>query len=76
MEVSNCDSSQRTKRSNKIYGKLPAKFAEEIPWNKLCVNLIGTYGIRHKVKKEKLHIKAVAMIHPITGWFEVVQYHD
>ena len=30
-EVSNCDTCQRTKWSNKRYGKLPAKEAEEIP---------------------------------------------
>ena len=35
-EVTNCDTFQRTKRSNIKYGKLPAKEAMEIPWNKLC----------------------------------------
>ena len=44
-EVNNCDTCQRTKRSKKKYGKLPAKSAEEIPWNKLCVGLIGPYVI-------------------------------
>ena len=39
-EVTNCDTCQRTKRSNKKWGKLPAKETEEIPCNKLCVNLI------------------------------------
>ena len=33
------------------YGKLPAKLSEEIPWNKLCVDIIGTYVIRRKEKK-------------------------
>ena len=47
-EVSNCDTCQRTKLSNKKYGTLPVKLAEEIPWNKLCVDLIGTYAIREK----------------------------
>ena len=40
-EVSNCDTCQYTKRSNIKYGKLPAYLAEEIPRNKLCVDLIG-----------------------------------
>ena len=44
-EVTNCDTCERTKRSNKKYGKLPAKLAEEIPWNKLCLDLIGPYVI-------------------------------
>ena len=31
-------------------GKLPANLAEETPWNKLCVDLIGSYKIRRKGK--------------------------
>ena len=50
-EVTNCDTCQRKKRSNKKYGKLPANLAEEIPWNKLCVGLIGPYVIRREGQK-------------------------
>ena len=50
-EVSNCDTCQRTKWSHKKYGKSPAKLAEEIPWNKICIYLIGPYVIRSKAKK-------------------------
>ena len=50
-EVINCDTYQLTKRSNKKYGKFPAKLADEIPWNKLYVDLIGPYIIQHKGKK-------------------------
>ena len=42
-EVTVCDTCQRTKRSTKKNGKLPAKLAEETPWNKLCVDLIGPH---------------------------------
>ena len=45
-EVSNCDTFQRTRWSNKKYGKLPAKSDDEIPWNTLYVYLIGPYMIR------------------------------
>ena len=75
-EVSNCDTCQRTKPSNKKYDKLPAKLAEEIPWNKICVDLIETYAIRLKGKKENLHIKSVTLTYPVTGCFEVVRYYD
>ena len=44
-EVSNHGTSQRTKLPNKEYGTLPSKLAEEIPWNKLFVDLIGPYVI-------------------------------
>ena len=44
-EVTKCDVCQRKKWSIKKYGKLPAKLAEEILWNKLWVDLIGPYKI-------------------------------
>ena len=76
IEVNNCETCQLTKLSNKKYGKLPAKLYEEIPWNKLYVDLVGHYITRIKVKKEKLHLKAVTIIDPVTGWFEITQHTD
>ena len=63
------------KTFNKEYDKLPVNMAEETPWNKLCVDLIGPYKI---CRKEKYHLilKAVTVIYPVTGWFEVTQYCD
>ena len=75
-QVSNCDTCQFTKRSNKTYGKLPAKLPEEIPCNKIYVYLIGPYVTMRKGKKENLHLKSVTMIDPVTGWFEVLRYDD
>ena len=63
------------KTTSKKNGKLPAKMAEETPWNKLCVYLIGPYKILIKVK-EPLILKEVTLIDPATRWFEVTQYHD
>ena len=57
------------------YGKLPAKLAEETPWNKLCVDIKGTYKIRRK-EKGPLILKPVTMVDPVTKWFEVTQYSD
>ena len=50
-EVTNCETFQHTKWSNKKYGKLPSKEAEEIPWNKLYVDIISTYFMSRKVHK-------------------------
>ena len=66
-EVSNCDTFQRTEISNKKCGKLPAMLAEEILQNKICVDIIGTYVIQQKGKKENLHLKSVTTIDPVTG---------
>ena len=56
-EVKHCDTFQDTKQSNIKHGKLTAKEAEEIPRNKLCMDIIFPYAIRRKVHKEKLNIK-------------------
>ena len=54
--------------SNKKNCNLPDKEAEEIPWNKICVDLIGSYVIRRKGQKEDLNLKSV-------GWFKITLYN-
>ena len=71
-EVTNCDIFVRTKLLNRKYGKLPAKKAEEIPWYRIFVDIIGTYVIRRNRRKEELHLKAVTMIDHVTVWFEIM----
>ena len=75
-DITNCDTCQCTKLPNKEYGKLPAKLAEEIPQNKLFVDLIWPYVIWQKCKKENLHLKSVAIIDIVTWWFEIEHYED
>ena len=41
-----CNNSQKNKKKTLKYGKLPAKEAEAIPWDRLSVYLIGPYKIR------------------------------
>ena len=65
-EVTNGDILQCTKRPNKKYDKLPAKLAEKIPCNELCVYIIGPYFIRRKGQKGHLHLKSIMMIDPVT----------
>ena len=67
--VTKCGVGQHTKGSTKKYGKLPEKLAEEIPWNKLFVYLVGSY----KIRRNGRILKAVTNIDPITGWFEITQ---
>ena len=56
-------------------GKLHAKLAEEIPWNKLCVDITGPYKIYRK-GRETIILKAVTIIDPITEWFEITRYNN
>jgi hypothetical protein len=70
-----CPTCQRNKRKVKKYGWLPPKEAEAIPWDKMCIDLIGPYKIRRKERKT-LECKCVTMIDPATGWFEIHQFND
>ena len=67
---SKCPTCQRTKRDTKKYGHLPPKQAESVPWEKLCVDLVGPYKIKNQAGVP-MTIHAVTMIDPATGWFEM-----
>ena len=75
-EVTNYDTCQCTKLSKIKYGKLTSNEVEEITWNKMCVDLIGTYTIQREERKLNLHLKAVTMIDPIAGWSKITQYKN
>ena len=67
---SKCDVCQRTKKVHLKYGKLPPKTAETKPWQVLCVDLIGPYNLTTR-ESMPLHIWAIMMIDPATGWLEI-----
>ena len=67
-----CHACQTCKRQRKKYGHLPPKEAESQPWEILCVDLIGTYTVRRKGKKD-LTLQCCTMTDPATGWFEIVR---
>ena len=46
-----------------------------MPWEQLCVDAIGTYEIKRRNKKT-LALKAITMIDPVKGWFEMVAVPD
>lgn len=70
-----CPLCQRNKQRQKKYGLLPPKEAEAVPWDKLCVDLIGPYKIRRRGKKFII-CRCVTMIDPATGWFEIHEYEE
>jgi transposase InsO family protein len=73
--VTTCAVCQLNKRRSKKFGHMPEKEAEAIPWDKMCIDLIGPYKIRRKGHKP-LVCRCVTMIDPATGWFEICQYDD
>ena len=52
------------------YGHLPTKEAEELPWSRVNVDLIGPYIVRTPTATHTL--RALTMIDPVTGWFEII----
>ena len=67
---SSCHSCQINKRQSIKYGKLPVKEEVYIPWEVLCVDLIGPYTIKQP-DKENITLWAITMIDPATNWFEI-----
>ena len=65
---SNCQFNQWKKEK---YGHLPPKEAEFIPWETICVDLIGTYMIHNQKEDHKL--MCMTMIDPATSWFKIMQ---
>jgi hypothetical protein len=54
------------------YGFLPLKSPGVEPWERLCVDLIGSYNRPRKGLKD-LRLHVVTIIHPATGWFVLQQ---
>ena len=69
--VSTCHACQTNKSQRKAYGHLPAKTADDKPWQTICVDLIGPYTIDTPSGTHRLH--AMTMLDPATGWFEITE---
>ena len=70
--VKHCKSCQVNKRHQIKYGKLPYKDVIEIPWNTLCVDLVGPCTLRGKDGSE-IDFMCLTMMDACTAWFEVVE---
>jgi len=66
-----CPQCQLAKPKKNKYGLLPEKDAEIIPWECVCIDLIGPYEIGKG--KNKIILHCLTMIDPATGWFEIAE---
>ena len=73
--VKSCHECQLCKNPRKNYGYIPFKEVKQTPWDTVCVNLIGPYSMTTKTERE-LHLQAMTMADPATGWFKTVEYVD
>jgi len=70
--VKSCDTCQRSKKRKRQYGKLPSKIAITVPWQCVCVDLIGPYTLKGK-DGSCLDFMCLTMIDPATSWFEMIE---
>ena len=70
-----CATCQKFKKRTRYYGKLPPKQVENlVPWDTVCVDLVGPYSIKatqlqqdNSTKEIDLKLIAMTFIDPATG---------
>jgi uracil-DNA glycosylase len=73
--VRTCPQCQKYKKVRPKYGKLPEKQAEDAkPWKRVDLDMIGPYKII--AANGNFTLRALTMIDPATGWFEVKDVPD
>ena len=70
--VKKCTICQKYKKKHKKYGKLPPKNSTMIPWDTVCVDLVGLYTVNDHTGTDHT-LMAMTFIDPATGWFEVAK---
>jgi hypothetical protein len=67
-----CKSCHVNKRRSQKYGYLPPKTVYTIPWECLCVDLIGPYTLKGKDNLQ-IDFMALTMIDPTSSWFKIAE---
>jgi hypothetical protein len=67
-----CRSCQINNRRSQKYGHLTPKTNYTIPWECLCVDLIGLYFLKGKDNLQ-IDCMALTMINPTSNWFEIAE---
>ena len=70
--VKKCTICQKYKKKKKKYGKLPPKNSTMIPWDTVCVDLVGPYTVTDHTGTDRT-LMAMTFIDPATGWFEIAE---
>ncbi|GFH50558.1 hypothetical protein CTEN210_07034 [Chaetoceros tenuissimus] len=79
-----CKTCQKFKKRNNQYGHVPPKEPEDLlPWDTLCVDLVGPYSLKAKVRQldgkvieQEIKLLAMTFVDPATGWFKWAQVID
>jgi hypothetical protein len=68
-----CKTCQINKKRSLKYGHLPSKIVLCVPWEALCVDLIGPYSTLKGKDGSSIDFMALTMIDPASSWLEVVE---
>ena len=69
--VKTCDTCQKYKKRNKIYGEAPARIEDSLPWETVAVDLVGPWPIT--VRGHLLYVHALTVIDMATTLYEIVR---
>jgi hypothetical protein len=67
-----CRYCQINNRRSQKYGYLPPKTVYTIPWECLCVGLIGPYSLKGK-ENLQIDLMALTMFDPASSWFKIAE---
>ena len=70
-----CATHQRFKKKRKKYGDLPLKDVSMIPWETICIDLVGPYTVTDKLGNDRT-LLTITFVDPATGWFEITEIPD
>ena len=63
---------QLEKRCKRKYRHLPPTTAHVIPWNQVCMDLVGPYTIKSD-NTTIMHFIRLTILDPATSWFEIME---
>eukprot|EP00957_Ditylum_brightwellii_P105566 8047462-Ditylum_brightwellii.AAC.1 len=64
--VKSCKRCQFGKQRKQKYGHVPPKIANQVPWQKVCINLIGPYTLKDQDSKT-IDFVCLTIIDPAAG---------
>jgi transposase InsO family protein len=70
-ELLHCDACQLNKQLGAGYGELPPREAPLVPWDEVCVDLIGPWKI--EIQGREIEFNALTSIDPVTNLVELVR---
>ena len=73
--VKQCPTCQRFKKKKKKNSKLSPKNVELIPWDTVCIDLVGPYTVTDQKGNDRI-LNAMTFVDPAAGWFEIAEITD